>query len=135
MPERPRIAVVDDDESVRESLCELLRELGFAVSVFSSAEAFLASGYIEHADCLVLDIDMPGMSGGDLQQELQRREQSVPIVFISAHADEVLRLQVLEQGAVACLCKPFSDLELLDAIHVALGGAMPGDRNDTGHRS
>ncbi|MBP0595415.1 response regulator [Paraburkholderia sp. LEh10] len=132
MTERPLIAVVDDGESVRESLRELLREFGFTVSAFASAEAFLISGCIGHAHCLVLDIDMPGMSGCDLQQELKRRGQSVPIVFISAHADEGLRPQLLEQGAAACLCKPFSDVVLLEVIHAALGGAMIGDRNDTG---
>ncbi|SPB14392.1 transcriptional regulator [Caballeronia novacaledonica] len=132
--QRPVVAVVDDDESVRESLSELLRELGFAVAAFASAEAILASGYIDQAHCLVLDIDMPGMSGCDLQRELQRRGHNIPIVFMSAHADDVLCPQVLEQGAVACLCKPFSDIVLLEAIHAALGGAVIGDRNDTGHR-
>lgn len=135
MTERPLIAVVDDDESVRESLTELLGEFRFTVTAFASAEAFLASGCIDRAHCLVLDIDMPGMSGCELQQELQRSGQNVPIVFISAHADEVLRPRVLEQGAAACLCKPFSDVILLKAIHAALGGALSGGHNDTGHRS
>ena len=132
MTECPPIAIVDDDESVRESLRELLRELGFAVRAFASAEAFLASGCIGHTHCLVLDIDMPGMSGCDLQQELKGRRQHVPIVFISAHADEVLRPQVLKKGAIACLSKPFSDTALLEAIHTALGDTVTGDRNDIG---
>ncbi|WP_109477486.1 response regulator [Paraburkholderia sp. C35] len=132
MTEVPLVAVVDDDESVRESLHELLREFGFAVRSFASAEAFLAARHIDDARCLVTDIDMPGMSGCDLQQELLRRGDDVPVVFISAHADDVLHAQVLEQGAVACLCKPFSDIVLLETIRAALSGAVTGGRRDTG---
>jgi FixJ family two-component response regulator len=120
MAERSLIAVVDDDESVRESLPDLLREFGFAARAFSSAEEFLASGCIGEAQCLILDIAMPGMSGRDLQHELKRRRQTVPIVFITAHGDEALRPRVLEQGAVECLFKPFSDTALLEAIQAAL---------------
>ena len=133
MIEGPLIAVIDDDESVRESLHELLREFGFAVRSFASAEAFLVAGRIDDPRCLVTDIDMPGMSGCDLQQELRRLGDDVPIVFISAHVDDMLRSQVLEQGAVACLCKPFSDIDLLETIRAALGGAVTGGRRDTGH--
>ncbi|SKC99624.1 response regulator transcription factor [Paraburkholderia hospita] len=132
MTEGPLIVVVDDDESVRESLHELLREFGFTVRSFASAEECLIDGRIGEACCLVSDIDMPGMSGCDLQQELRRRGETVPIVFISAHADDVLRSQVLEQGALACLCKPFSDIVLLETIRAALGGAVTGGRSDTG---
>ena len=120
MAERSLIAVVDDDESVRESLPDLLREFGFAARAFSSAEEFLASGCVGEAQCLILDIAMPGMSGRELQHELKRRRQTVPIVFITAHGDEALRPRVLEQGAVECLFKPFSDTALLGAIQVAL---------------
>ena len=120
MTERSLIAVVDDDESVRESLPDLLREFGFAARAFSSAEAFLASGCVGEAQCLILDIAMPGMSGPELQHELKRRRQTVPIVFITAHGDEALRPRVLEQGAVECLFKPFSDTALLGAIQAAL---------------
>ena len=133
MTDGPLIAVVDDDESVRESLHELLREFGFAVRSFASAEAFLVVGRIDEARCLVTDIDMPGMSGRDLQQELRRRGDDVPIIFISAHADDMLRSRVLERGAVACLCKPFSDIDLLETIRAALGGPVTGGRRDTGH--
>ena len=118
--ERSLIAVVDDDESVRESLPDLLREFGFAVRAFSSAEEFLASGCVDEAQCLILDIAMPGMSGPDLQHELERRRQTVPIVFITAHGDEVLRPHMLEHGAVECLLKPFSDTDLLEAIRAVL---------------
>ena len=117
---RPLISVVDDDESVRESLPDLLRELGFAAQAFSSAEEFLASDYLCQTKCLVLDVAMPGMCGPDLQQELTRRRQEIPIVFITAHRDEGVRPSLLERGAVECLYKPFSDTALLDALNAAL---------------
>jgi len=113
---RSLVAVVDDDESVRESLPDLLRELGFVVHAFSSAEGFLASEFLDDTDCLILDVAMPGMSGPALQQELLRRRRRIPIVFITAHADENICAQVLEAGAVACLLKPFTETALLDAV-------------------
>jgi len=120
MLKRSLVAVVDDDESVRESLPDLLREFGFAVQAFSSAQEFLASDCIGHTRCLILDIAMPGMSGPDLQRELTRRRQEIPIVFITAHGDETVRPRLLEQGAVECLFKPFSDTALLEALNAAL---------------
>jgi FixJ family two-component response regulator len=118
---RSLVSVVDDDESVRESLPDLLRECGFAVQAFSSAEEFLASGCVGQTRCLILDIAMPGMSGPDLQRELKLRRQEIPIVFITAHGDGTVRPRMLEQGAVECLCKPFSETALLDAVNAALG--------------
>ena len=115
------VSVVDDDESVRESLPDLLREFGFAAEAFSSAEAFLASDAVGETSCLLLDIAMPGMSGPDLQQELIRRRQAIPIVFITADADRTVRSSMLARGAVECLVKPFSDVVLLDAVRAALG--------------
>ena len=120
MAARSLVSVVDDDESVRESLPDLLNELGFAAQAFASAEEFLASAYVQQTRCLVLDIAMPGMSGPDLQRELARRHESIPIVFITAHRDEAMRPRMLEQGAVECLFKPFSDTALLDALNTAL---------------
>jgi FixJ family two-component response regulator len=120
MPSRSLVSVVDDDESVRESLPDLLREFGFAVQAFSSAEEFLASDAIRKTNCLILDIAMPGMTGYDLQRELARRRREIPIVFITAHGDESLRPHVLETGAVGCLIKPFSETALLDALNAAL---------------
>jgi len=114
------VSVVDDDESVRESLPDLLRECGFAVQAFSSAEAFLASDCVGQTRCLILDIAMPGMSGPDLQRELTRRRHEMPIVFITALGEETVRPYVLAQGAVACLFKPFSETALLEALHAAL---------------
>jgi FixJ family two-component response regulator len=120
MVSRPLISVVDDDESVRESLPDLLREFGFSAKAFSSAEEFLASDYIGQTRCLVLDVTMPGMSGPDLQQELARRREEIPIVFITAHREEAVRPRLLERGAVECLFKPFSDTALLEALNAAL---------------
>jgi FixJ family two-component response regulator len=113
--------VVDDDESVRESLPDLLKELGFANRAFSSAEAFLASDEVEQSQCLILDIAMPGMTGPELQLELIRRGVHLPIVFITAQLDESVRSAVVARGAVACLFKPFTEVALLEAINAALG--------------
>jgi FixJ family two-component response regulator len=120
MVTRPLISVVDDDESVRESLPDLLREFGFAARTFSSAEEFLASDCLGRTSCLVLDVTMPGMSGPDLQQELARRRKEIPIVFVTARRDEGVRPRLLERGAVECLFKPFSEAALLDALNAAL---------------
>jgi len=121
MGKRSLVSVVDDDESVRESLPDLLHQFGFAALAFASAEAFLASEAVSETRCLILDIAMPGMSGPDLQQELIRRRENIPIVFITAHADETVRPRLLARGAVECLFKPFSDTALLDALEAALG--------------
>ncbi len=117
---RSLVSVVDDDESVRESLPDLLREFGFEAQAFASAEEFLASDRVGQTRCLILDVAMPGMSGPDLQRELMRRRQDIPIVFITAHEDATVRLRVLEQGAVECLFKPFSEKALLEALNTAL---------------
>ena len=122
MVKRALVSVVDDDESVRESLPDLLRECGFAVEAFASAEAFLVSECLGQTQCLLLDIAMPGMSGLELQRELTRRRHAIPIVFITAHGDETDRPRLLAQGAVACLFKPFSEAALLEALHAALRG-------------
>ncbi len=114
------VSVVDDDVSVRESLPDLLWQLGFASKAFSSAEAFLASDVVSETSCLLLDIALPGMSGPNLQQELARRGQTIPIVFITASGDRSLRPNLLARGAVECLFKPFSEAALLDALDAAL---------------
>jgi FixJ family two-component response regulator len=120
MSKRPLVSVVDDSDSVRESLPDLLQEFGFAAQAFSSAEEFLASKAENATSCLVLDIGLPGMSGPDLQQELIRRGNAIPIVFITAQRDTSLRPRLLARGAVACLLKPFTDDALLEAINTAL---------------
>jgi FixJ family two-component response regulator len=117
---RSLVSVVDDDISMRESLPDLLREFGYSARTFSSAEEFLASDCIGQTKCLILDIAMPGMTGPDLQRQLTRRRQEIPVVFITALRDEAVRLRVLEQGAVACLTKPFSDTDLLKALNTAI---------------
>jgi len=116
----PLTSVVDDDESVRESLPDLIRELGFSAEAFSSAEEFLESESLRSTDCLILDIAMPGMTGPDLQQELKRRREEIPIVFITARIDEADRPRLLENGAIDCLFKPFSEHDLLRAVNAAL---------------
>jgi FixJ family two-component response regulator len=121
MPSRWLVSVVDDDESVRESLPELLRQFGFAAEAFSSAEAFLASDVVSETNCLLLDVAMPGMSGPDLQQELTRRRRKIPIVFITAYRDGSVGPRLLARGAVECVVKPFSEAALLDAVNAALG--------------
>jgi FixJ family two-component response regulator len=118
---RPLVSVVDDDESVRESLPDLLREFGFTVAAFASAEEFLASSRIAETRCLILDVAMPGMSGPDLCRELAQRRQRIPTVFITALGDQATGPRLVAQGAVACLCKPFSDTALRDAVDAALG--------------
>jgi len=117
---RALVAVVDDSESVRESLPDLLRQSGFEVETFESAEGFLESETIRTMSCLILDVGLPGMSGPDLQLELTRLGHTIPIVFITAQGDGSLRPRLLARGAVACLFKPFSDTALLDALEVAL---------------
>jgi FixJ family two-component response regulator len=120
MTARPLISVVDDDESVRESLPDLLREFGFEAQTFSSAEEFLASESGVDTNCLVLDVAMPGMSGPDLQRELTLRDRAVPIVFITGQRDAAIRLRLIAQGAVECLFKPFEANDLLRALNTAL---------------
>jgi FixJ family two-component response regulator len=116
----PLVSVVDDDESVRESLPDLLRALGYKAEAFTSGEEFLASDAPIRTQCLILDIAMPGMTGPELHSELVRRGQSLPTIFITAIRDEVARNRLMEKGAVDCLYKPFSEAALQQAIRTAL---------------
>ena len=118
--QRPLVCVVDDNESVRESLPDLLQDSGFDVQPFASAEAFLESEYVGKTSCLLLDVGLPGMSGPELQLELTRRGLCIPIVFITAQGDKSLRPRLISRGAAACLFKPFSDTALLEALNTAL---------------
>jgi FixJ family two-component response regulator len=115
----PIVAVIDDDESVRESLPDLLAEIGYTAEAFSSAEEFLASDFVGRTECLILDIVMPGMSGPDLQRELRQRKQEIPIIYITAVEDERLRARVMSDGAVEFLVKPFSETALIQALQRA----------------
>jgi FixJ family two-component response regulator len=116
----PLISVVDDDDSVRESLRGLLRSVRFGVEVFASAEEFLSSEQVLDTDCLILDVRMPGMSGLDLQQKLAASHPEMPIIFITSHGDEDLKSRALNGGAVDYLLKPFSEEALLNAVQTAL---------------
>ena len=116
---RSLVSIVDDDESVRESLPDLLKEFGLPSQTFSSAEEFLAKDGISQSKCLILDVAMPGMRGPELQEELIRRKIKIPIIFITGLRDETLRSRVIEQGAIACLIKPFSDGAMLEALNCA----------------
>lgn len=120
MTQCPIVAVVDDDESVREALPDLLREFGLSSISFSSAEEFLASNGIDAFNCLILDVVMPGMTGIELQRLLKARGNRVPVIFITAQRDDDVRPRALEDGAVECLYKPFSDVALLRALKAAL---------------
>jgi len=118
--ERPLLSVVDDDEMLRESLPDLLREFGFTARAFSSGQQFLSSDYVGETKCLILDVAMPGMSGLDLQLVLKRHGQAIPIIFITGQNDEKVRERAFRQGAVKFLYKPFSDSDLFDAINAVL---------------
>jgi FixJ family two-component response regulator len=121
----PLISVVDDDDSVRESLRALLRSVRFVVEVFASAEEFLSSERVRETNCLILDVRMPGMGGLELQRRLMASHPGVPVIFISAHGEEDLRSRALKSGAVDYLLKPFSEEALLNAVQTALSPA-PG---------
>jgi FixJ family two-component response regulator len=121
MNTRLLVSVVDDDQSFRESLPELLKELGFAARAFSSAKEFLVSDAGLHSNCLLLDVGMPEMSGPELFRELRRRDLRIPVVFITARRDESARSRLLDDGAVECLFKPFDDTALLQALSKAVG--------------
>ena len=116
---RPLVSVVDDDESVRESLPDLLNELGYRAEVFASAESFLASNDIETTKCLLLDVGLPGMTGPELYQKLVDLGRAVPVVFITAQRSDTVRHDLIGLGAVDCLFKPFGDTELKNALSLA----------------
>jgi FixJ family two-component response regulator len=117
---RSLVSVVDDDAFVREALPDLLKELGYSSQAFPSAEAFLSSSAVADTRCLILDVAMPRMTGPELHRELIRRRQAIPVIFVTAIADEALRPRLLAEGAVACLFKPVSEQALIEALHTAL---------------
>jgi FixJ family two-component response regulator len=128
----PLISVVEDDDSVRESLKGLIRSVGFAVEVFPSAEKFLNSNQLNETHCLILDVRMPGMGGLELQRRLVRGNRDIPIIFITAHGDKAARSQALKDGAADYLFKPFSEQALLNAINAALGFETSVKQNRAG---
>lgn len=128
----PLVSVVEDNDSVRESLKSLIRSVGLAVEVFPSAEAFLNSYHLSDTQCLILDVRMPGMDGLELRRQLLLSNRDIPTVFITAHGNASTRLEALDDGAVDYLFKPFSDQALLNAINGALKSAMPENKHRTG---
>src|ERR1700730_6631463 len=128
----PLISVVDDNDSVRESLTGLIRSAGFAAEDFPSAGQFLNSEHLYDTRCLILDVRMPGMGGLELQRRLMKSDRNIPIIFITAHGNEAARSQALKDGAVDYLFKPFSEQALLNAINAALGFEMSKKQNRTG---
>jgi FixJ family two-component response regulator len=120
MSATPLISIVDDDDSLRNSLNNLIRSVGFRAQGFASAEAFLNSSQLHDTACLILDVRMPGMSGLDLQRQMVANNSRIPIVFITSHGDDNARIRALEAGAVAFLYKPFREEALLKAIDSAL---------------
>jgi len=114
------IGIVDDDESVRLALSSLIRSAGYQCELFPSAEEFLASGRLAETACMLLDIRMPGLSGIDLHAKLRGMKSHIPVIFVTAHADEATRARALRDGATAFIEKPFSDHALLGAIGAAL---------------
>jgi len=121
------ISIIDDDDSVRESLQRLMRSVGFAMNVFASAEEFLDSDRLRNTDCLILDVRLPGMNGLELQRHLATSHSEIPIIFITSYEDDEVRARALNAGALDYLLKPFNDEDLLDAIDAALKSKI--DRN------
>jgi FixJ family two-component response regulator len=120
---RRLVTVVDDDESVRESLPDLLRHFGFDTQTFPSAEAFLECKAVAETSCLILDVGLPGLNGPDLLQELLRQGHRIPTIFITAQGDRSLEPRLIARGGIACLFKPFGDTDLLNALTAAMGGS------------
>ena len=120
MPRVPLIAIVDDDDALRNSLDNLLRSVGFCAQGFSSAEAFLHANQAHETACLILDVRMAGMNGLELQRQLSAANWRIPIIFVTAHADDDARARALAAGAVAFLYKPCREEDLLHAIDAAL---------------
>ena len=120
MAASPLIVIVDDDESIRDALTSLLRSVGWRAEGFASAEAFFQSGQVHTTACLLLDVQLPGISGLELQRQLRSSQVRIPIIFITAHGNEAMRAQALQAGALAFFAKPFSGTVLLEAIHTAL---------------
>jgi FixJ family two-component response regulator len=122
------ISIVDDNDSVRESLQRLMRSVGFPVNVFASAEEFLNSDHLRNTDCLILDVRLPGMDGLELQRHLTTSHSEIPIIFITSYEDDEVRARALNAGAVHYFLKPFNDQDLLDAIDAALKSKIDGKK-------
>lgn len=120
MADEALVSVIDDDESVRESIPDLLRAFGFEARGFESAESFLASDVIDATRCVVLDVAMPGMSGPELFEHLKQWPRTIPVIFITAQGNGDVCRRLIALGAVACLYKPFDPMALIEALKRAL---------------
>ena len=125
-PRSRLIAIVDDDESVREALKSLMRSVGFRVETFASAEDFLQADCLPATECLLLDLRLPGISGLELQRQLGAARRHVPIIFVTAHGNEAQQREALERGAIDFLRKPFREDALLNAVQSALHRSADG---------
>jgi FixJ family two-component response regulator len=125
MTEQPLVSIVDDDESMRDAVSNLLEAAGFSTATYPDAESFLKSAGVPRAGCLLVDMRMPGMSGLDLHQHLVARGTSIPTVLITAYPSETTRLRARMAGVVCCLAKPFAPEELLECVRRAMAGALP----------
>ena len=117
---KPIVFVVDDDTAIREALASLIGSIGLRVECFASSQEFLRRRNVDSPSCLVLDVRMPGLSGFELQRELDRVQRSIPIIYMTAHGDIPMAVQAMKAGAIDFLSKPFRDEDLLDAIRKAL---------------
>jgi FixJ family two-component response regulator len=122
----PMISIVDDDPSVREATKGLVRSLGYGAAAFASAEDFLQSDQVNDTACLITDVQMPGLSGVELQSRLIAQGNCTPIIFITAFPEQRIRTRALEAGAVGFLSKPFDEDRLIEYIHAALNGGKAG---------
>lgn len=121
MRQTAMISIIDDDESVRTATASLVRSLGFTTRTFGSAEAFLHSPHLLDTDCVITDVQMPGMSGIELQAKLRAIGNPTPLIFITAFPEERIRRQVTAAGAIGFLSKPFDGREMIECINLALG--------------
>ena len=126
MRSRPLISIVDDDESVREATKGLVRSLGYHAATFASAEEFLSSGRVGDTSCLITDVQMPGLSGVELQRQLIDQGLPMPTIFVTAFPDDRTRSRVLRAGAIGYLSKPYSEESLIQCLDTALGATGPG---------
>ena len=132
LPDRPTVFVVDDDESMRKALGNLIQSVGLEVLTFATAPEFLATELPDAPCCLILDVRLPGLSGLDFQTKLANANIAIPIIFITAHADVPMSVRAMKAGATDFLSKPFRDQDLLDAVQLAL--ARDGTRHESEQR-
>jgi FixJ family two-component response regulator len=129
MPKRKQISLIEDDEPFRESMQKLIRALGYSVEAFSSAAKFLGSPILANTDCVVSDVNMPGMTGLELHRHLVDAGYAIPTILVTAYPDEVDRSRAVNDGVVCYLCKPVDDYQLESCLRSALNGGMPHEHS------